>query len=688
MKNSARLLVLLFIVFSFSAFAQNMEEGFRFLEKGEFAKAELFFETVIKDYPDNKTANLCYARAVGLNGNPQKANTIFSTMLKTFPGDFELQLNYAESLLWLHDYINAKSYYTGLIEAQPQSFPALLGYANTLSNLKEYAPALEYVNKALTELPGNPNALVSRKYIRLGYAAQLVQQRDYAGAEQLLNDALADFPGDKDVLLNKANLYLITKDRDNAMAAYAAIATTPADSVVALNGYALAEHIATNDKKALKWAQEAVKKANALQDENLIKQATERYIQALVWNKKYTLAEEAIAVEKEKYPNENRVLALSATLGMYRSDFKESIADYKNILANDSLSFDGNLGIANAYYADGDPDNAYSAVNKTLQIFENQKDAKTFLQKLHTAYSPYVEEKVGYSYDNGKNKAYFSATTLYFPLSTKWAVSGFYQYRETKNTVTENRAETNDFKLGAEYQFHPKISINAFLGTTSVSSYSNSYSQALVQVFFKAKPFKLQDLEAGYKRDVQNFNADLVNSEITADNLYVNYNMGTNFNLGWFTQYFYTSQSDSNTRNLLFTSLYYSFFTQPVLKGGINYQYISFKERKPEVYFSPKRFNLVEVFAEFMQDEQAIEKKNVFYGLNAALGYQFIESNDKQGTYRVQARFGYKFSDRFIANVYALNSNIASATAAGFNYTEMGFRLKWYLTSRPVFVKQ
>lgn len=688
MKYVAQLLTSLLIIVSFSATAQDMKEGFTYLEEGNFAKAEVFFEGVIKDYPDNKTANLCYARAVGLNGNPEKANTIFSAMLITYPGDFELQLNYAESLLWKKDYGNAKGYYEKLLQAHPESFPALLGYANTLSNLKDYSAALEFVNKALAVSPGNQNALVSRKYMRLGYAAGLVQQRMYNEALQYLDENLADFPNDRDTLLNKANIYLIMKDRENAKAAYSQMAATATDSIVMLNGFALAEHVTMNDRKALKWAQEARKKAAVTANEDLIKAAEERYIQALIWNKKFSEAEEAITAEKVKYPKENRVLALSATLGMYRSDFKESIADYQSILVNDSISFDGNLGIANAYYADGETDKAYEAVAKTLTIFENQKDAAVFLQKLHTAYSPYLEEKAGYSSDNGKNKAYFSATSLYFPLSTKWAVSGYYQYRTTKNDITQKSAETNDFKVGVEYQFLPKISFNAFLGSTSVNSFGNNYSKVLAQAYFKAKPFKLQDLEAGYKRDVQNFNADLTDKEITADNLYINYNVGSNFNLGWFTQYFYTTQSDGNLRNLLFTSLYYSFFSQPVVKGGINYQYISFKDRLPEVYFSPKRFNLVEAFAELVRDEQAALPGGFYYGLNAAVGYQFIENNAKQSTYRIQAKIGYKFSDRLMANVYILNSNIASATAAGFNYIEAGFRLKWYLTSQPVFMKK
>lgn len=196
---------------------------------------------------------------------------------------------------------------------------------------------------------------------------------------------------------------------------------------------------------------------------------------------------------------------------------------------------------------------------------------------------------------------------------------------------------------------------------------------------------KLQDLEIGYKRDLQNFNTDLIDKQISANNYYLNYNIGSNFKFGWFTQYFYTNQSDNNTRNLLFTSLYYSFLSKPVLKGGFNYQYITFKDQVPTVYFSPSHFNAYELFIELMKDEKNSEVKSIFYNVNGATGYQFIENLDKQLTYRIQANLGYKFTDRLLGNIYGLKSNIASAAVSGFTYTEIGFRLKWLFFSKPVF---
>ncbi len=53
--------------FTLLAFTQNMQEGFTYLETGKYPEAESFFETVLKEYPENKTARLCYGRAIGLN---------------------------------------------------------------------------------------------------------------------------------------------------------------------------------------------------------------------------------------------------------------------------------------------------------------------------------------------------------------------------------------------------------------------------------------------------------------------------------------------------------------------------------------------------------------------------------------------------------------------------------------------
>ena len=133
-------------------------------------------------------------RAVGLNGDSKKAVTFICTaLLDDFPTDFEVKLNYAEALLWNKDYTSAKGYYQNLLKENDTSFPALLGYANTLSNLKEFGNAIVYVDKALTVLPKNKNALISKKYMRLGLANDEMNLQDYLEAETILKENFEDF---------------------------------------------------------------------------------------------------------------------------------------------------------------------------------------------------------------------------------------------------------------------------------------------------------------------------------------------------------------------------------------------------------------------------------------------------------------------------------------------------------------
>lgn len=681
MNHFYRIAFLVFI--TFSSYSQNMNEGFSFLEKGEFKQAETFFTAILKDYPQNKTARLCYARAVGLNNQAEKGLELFTQLKSDYPGDLEIKLNYAEALLWNKKFDDAKVFYSQLVLENPDNFVANLGFANTLSNLKEFNDALSYITKAIALSPENAGAKVSRKYIKLGFANEKVKEKKYSEAEAFYNEILIDFPNDKETLLNKANLYLITKNATKGKEVYNLLAKE--NPILALNGLSLVAHIDGKDKTALDISTKAVAALPETKDEVLIKQTQERNVQALIWNKKFKEADAKIKQLNTQYAGENWLLALSATLSIYKSDFKDSIQYYQSILKIDTKSFDGNLGIANAYYANGEIDKSYAAVYKTLTVFEKQNDATNFLKKLNEEHTPSLEEKISYSFDNGNNTAYAWKTLLTFPLSTKWSVNSSYQLRKTGNKITDVKAESNDFLIGFGYKFHPKISFNLDAGITSANTNNSNYTEGLFNAYFKIKPYKLQDLEIGYKRELQNFNTDLIDKQIAANNYYFNYNLGTNINLGWFTQYFYTSQTDNNTRHLLFTSLYYNILPKAGFKAGLNYQFITFKDQVPTVYFSPEKFNAYEIFVDFLKDEKTTLAKHLFYNVNAAFGYQYIESNDKQSTYRFQLRLGYKFSDRLLTNLYGGKSNIASASVAGFNYTEIGFRLKLNLFNQPIF---
>lgn len=678
-------LLLLFIpFFSTTIQAQEMSQGFNHLESGQYKEAERFFADILKDYPDNKTARLCYGRAVGLSGNPEEAVRLFTALLEDYPKDFEVKLNYAESLLWQSNFADAEMYYKGLIDEKSNSFSAVLGYANALSNLKKYDQALIWVNNALAIQKGNPNALISRKFIRLGYAFTLAQDLQYEQALVLLDENLIDFPEDQNTLLNKANIYIITEKYDQAEEAYTRIAVTKKDSITSLMGLALVYHKKKNDKEALTKAEKALMIAEEIGEESLLLSARERYIQALLWNSKYQYAKQKLDIYDKMYTDNNRIQSLRATYGMYTADFKTSIDTYNSILDKDQGSFDGNLGIANAYRATGKDMKAYEYAFKTLQYYPKQPDATKLIQTLKKSHTPFIENQTAYTFDNGDNIAYSTKFNTEVPLSTKLKMLAAYGYRTTENTTTKVEAKSQELSVGLNYEFSGKISALANVGANVSQASTQEYTQSLALIQLSLKPFKLQSLDLGYRREMQSFNADLIDREIVMNNLFFNYNLGTNFKLGWFTQGMYTTQSDDNERLLLFTSLYYTFIKKLGLKGGVNYQFISFKEQLPAVYFSPSKFHLYEVFAELSNNADS----KWFYSLSAAAGRQFVEEDPASTTFRAEAKLGHHFTDRFIGNIYGKYSNIASATAAGFEFTEIGFRLKWYFLRYPIFNKR
>ena len=238
MKFSSKLF-LYCTLYSSICLSQNMEKGFAYLETGKYKKAATFFNKIIASYPKNKTAKICYGRALGLGGKTEVAMLIFSDLLKKHPQNFEIKLNYAESLLWHKKYQKATGYYKKLVKKAPQSFPALLGYANTLSNLKVFDQALLYVNKALLVSPENLNALTSKKYINLSFANQYLQKKDYPTSLKLLFENLTFFKEDTETLQNMANVYLISKDFTKAEATYNRLGKKPKNKRSALNSLAL-----------------------------------------------------------------------------------------------------------------------------------------------------------------------------------------------------------------------------------------------------------------------------------------------------------------------------------------------------------------------------------------------------------------------------------------------------------------
>ena len=160
--------------------------------------------------------------------------------------------------------------------------------------------------------------------------------------------------------------------------------------------------------------------------------------------------------------------------------------------------------------------------------------------------------------------------------------------------------------------------------------------------------------------------------------------MGTNFKLGWYTQLMHTRQTDDNIRNLLFTSLYYNVFKKPAFKVGVNFQYITFQDQLPTIYFSPETYQAFELFGDLRGN---FSEKTTFM-ISAASGLQKVEDDAQTVIFRAEVGVKHQFNTRWSAEVYGKYSNIASATAAGFEFTEIGLKVKWLFLKEPFYFKK
>ncbi len=188
-----------------------MDEGFALIEAGEFSLAEIYFDNILKDYPNNKTALICSARAKGLSIKKEEALSEFLILNRAYPNDIEIQLNLAEAYLWNNNFEEAKKIYKSLLNEDPKNFTANLGYANALSGSNNNYLALEFVNRALEIKPQNEQGLISKKYIMIGIAFLNTKARKYKEAHRWLDSIQILEPNQANALEIKS---LIEKEKE------------------------------------------------------------------------------------------------------------------------------------------------------------------------------------------------------------------------------------------------------------------------------------------------------------------------------------------------------------------------------------------------------------------------------------------------------------------------------------------
>lgn len=654
----------------------DLKPGFALLEKGSFAEGAAFFKHFLKTKDSaNRTALLCYGRGIGLSGDIPEAQRVFDNLLVHYPGDFEISLNAAESFMWSKDYKSAKAYYEKLLLEKPKDFAANLGYANALASLFEYEKALAFTNKSVEIAPTSDNARISRKFARLGLADQYSKNQQYRKAEPLLEDILNEFKDDKDALFAKAQLQIMLLDYKKAQQIYLhLLELTKGQTEVFLN-LSYLSFLQKDKALALAYADKAIVSTKT-QPEKYLKARLGR-VTALGWNERFKQAFGELEELNKKYPKNTDVLIKKAGLSTWDKEYAQSVQLFKEALAKVPSSFDGNLGCADALFAQELDIESKEYVMKTLVYYPNQKDANDFLKRLQLRHAPSITTHNFISSDQGGNSSINYQIGLAFDLLNSFRLNVGYKSRKATNSVEKNTAQTDNYAIGFRWRVKPFWLMTNSLSNSVLKGSKSTQNHVLIDFANEFKLTKIQTLELRYQTDIQNFTAGLIESNLTFQNYIATYSLNTPFKVGVYSQLYHTENSDGNSRNLFFASLYYDLKAAPVIKAGVNYNTMSFKKQVPQTYFSPSQFSGYEAFG--LIENLQVPNQKLLYQLSVAAGFQRIEKEGSQSTYRVSGALGYRLMNNLDGWFYGMRSNSATSSVVGYTYTEMGFKAKYII---------
>lgn len=653
----------------------GMEEGYAMLESQDYDNAANFFTGILDEEPNNKTARICFGRAVGLRGDHDEALSVFKSLEENYPSDIEVELNLAEAYMWKQNYQEAYQIYQDLLEVDSNHYVVNLGYANANASLNNSEEALKYINKTIAIDSSQKGAFISKKYILLALADQKRKDWEYEQSHQYLNEVEALFPNDKDAVLNRATVYLSQKDVESATKVFSKLYSEnikPLDGLLGLSYTAL---LKGKKKQSLQYAQQALSYTiqHELPNDQYLRAAVNE-INALVNAKQNKKANKRLKELERAFPNEPSVLLTKARVKVWQREPSKGLELYQSLRGLFPDSFEWNMGVAEAYRSMGKNKVAVSYIDSALTIIPRQPDAMSLLEELDFESKTLIVLGGNISDDIGGNAASLGKVIVEYKKGDAHTFYGSYANRNAKQKVEVLGSTQQTLIIGDRWAISPTLRLDGALGFVKGSSLEGNPTSHLLDIGLQKTVFKNHNLGLKYSREAHNYTVDLIDSGIIMDHIVTNYSFQSNIGIGTYNQYIKTYQSDANQRDLLYSSIYYSFNHLPIVKLGASGSMLKYEFKAADLYFSPSILKTGELFAELSNPD--VYKGRMSYRVMLAIGLQKIEELPTQTTRRVDASISYKFSRAVQLEASYMNSNAADSNAVGFSYSNFGLNLR------------
>jgi len=390
--------------------------------------------------------------------------------------------------------------------------------------------------------------------------------------------------------------------------------------------------------------------------------------ESALWNNEATTALEVYTRILEEYPddfvanlgyanaqatlgNDNAAIAFISKAIELQPNNYSALESYKHIV------------IAKAYklYKAGSGDEATTWLEKVLKLEPERTQALELMDLIKTENKTLVELRYQADEDRGGNLSNERGLNLSYKLTSKHRIGFNANLRSSKQLLSESTATQQGLMISDDIHLSSKFRLGLGAGVSSTKADGVSVSRVLTSAALEGFWSERLYTKFLYFTEVQNYTIDLIKKNIRMQNYFLAANYNFRPQLGMYANVVYSTQSDLNTRQLFYSSLYYSIVSKPLVRIGLNYNYLSFAETR-ESYFSPSSYQHGEFF--MLLDNREMDSKLKFK-LQASIGSQLIEDNEFQKVSRLELSLGYLLAEGLTLRGSYLSSNAASATALG-----------------------
>ena len=505
------------------------------------------------------------------------------------------------------------------------------------------------------------DAVQREQYVQ--QATKLRAEENYGGAIAQLDSILLYNEADAQILLFKGDLCLQKQDYNQAVEVYSKLVPLDYERTIAQVNLSYALFMSKKPSKAL------IAAYDAWDQDRTSKNAVVNYFNALLWNVK-TKDAEAFLENNLSSVDADQVLVMKARLFTTAGNYSDGLA-YYDTLVKEFPKAPYIQEYAEVMIGKKRWEKSQSLLNEyDSTLSDSQKLRLKGLLDQGNTQSAGIE--VGYFSDVAKNtrteQSIFWQNQLSAPIQVSLRV-GANQVKDAGNQETKSKFAA----ASVSHVWNQAWQSRAELTLQKISpEEADSFTGVTGKFETKFQPNDRRMFGLNYSSDILNFTADLLGKDIRSHNLgYVTHLM-IDGKTGFYSQGSYGILNDQNTRLQFFGSVYRLLRTEPTLKTGLNFSALSFSGSETNLYFAPERFLSTEVFVDYSTPMPLISK--LALKVQAAAGFQQIENQGWDPSFRAEAEFNYRFKG-FDLGLKGQFSNVAASSGTGYKFQYFTFRV-------------